>query len=76
MTNITLSIEDAVYKKMRRHSEIKWSEFVRKAIKKRLDELDALNKRADYETILTMLASENVLKKDWDNEADERWNNV
>jgi hypothetical protein len=26
--------------------------------------------------ILTMLASENVLKKDWDNKNDERWNNV
>ena len=76
MTNITLSIEDVVYKKMRKHSEIKWSEFVRKAIKKRLRELDILNKRPDQETILTMLASEDVLKKDWDNEADERWNNV
>ena len=76
MTNITLSIEDSVYKKMHEHSEIKWSEFVRKVIKKRLEELDSLNKRHDKESILTMLASEEVLKKDWDNEADERWNNV
>ena len=28
------------------------------------------------ESIMTMLASEDVLKKDWDNELDERWNNV
>ncbi|MBI5002240.1 hypothetical protein HZC31_02555 [Candidatus Woesearchaeota archaeon] len=27
------------------------------------------------ETILTMLASEDVLKKDWDKKADEKWNN-
>ena len=54
----------------------RYKEDVRKAIKKRLRELDILNKRPDQETILTMLASEDVLKKDWDNEADERWNNV
>lgn len=75
MTNITLSIDDEVYRKMRKHSEIKWSEFVRKVIKKRIDELEKLDKE-DSEGVLTMLASENVLKKDWDNELDERWNNV
>ncbi|MBI2145629.1 hypothetical protein HYU18_04910 [Candidatus Woesearchaeota archaeon] len=76
MTNITLSIEDLVYKKMRKHSEVKWSEFVRKAIMKRLEELEKLEKSQEYESVLTMLASEAVLKKDWDNKADERWNNV
>ncbi|HIG96109.1 TPA: hypothetical protein HA249_04465 [Candidatus Woesearchaeota archaeon] len=76
MTNITLSIEDPVYKHMREHSEIKWSEFVRKAIKQRLAELDIIEKHPHQESILTMLASEEVLKKDWDNEADEQWNDV
>lgn len=76
MTNITLSIEDSVYKKMKRYSEIKWSEFVRKMIKKRLAELDFLNKKPNHESLITMLASEEVLRKDWDNEADERWNDV
>ena len=76
MTNITLSIEQSVYKRMKKYSEIKWSEFVRKSIKKRLDELDQLEKHTNKESILTMLASEDVLRKDWDNEADERWNNV
>ena len=76
MTNITLSIEESVYKKMRKHSEIKWSEFVRKTIKRRLDELDKLDKHGDNESILTMLASEEVLKKEWDNKEDERWNDV
>ncbi|KHO54618.1 MAG: hypothetical protein QT10_C0014G0016 [archaeon GW2011_AR19] len=32
MTNITLSIEEDIYKRMKKHSEIKWSEFVRKII--------------------------------------------
>jgi predicted CopG family antitoxin len=76
MTNITLSINDDVYKKMRAYSEIKWSEFIRKMIKKRIDELETLGKRPDKESIFTMLASEDVLKKDWGNELDERWNNV
>lgn len=76
MTNITLSIEDTVYNRMKKYSEIKWSEFVRKAIKKQLDELEKLEKNPKRESILTMLASEAVLKKDWENVEDERWNNV
>tara|TARA_Y100000310_G_C20696383_1_gene826028 strand:- start:8 stop:238 length:231 start_codon:yes stop_codon:yes gene_type:complete len=76
MTNITLSIEEKIYKRMRKYSEIKWSEFVRKVISKRLDELESLEKGKDNESILTMLASEETLKKDWDNELDQRWNNV
>jgi len=76
MTNVTLSIEDSIYEEMKKHSEIKWSEFIRKAIKNRLEELKKLEKNKNKEGILTMLASEEVLKSDWDNDADERWNNV
>ncbi len=76
MTNVTLSIEESVYKKMKNHSEIKWSEFIRKSIKERLEELEKLEQSKSKESILTMLASEKVLEKDWKNEADERWNNV
>ncbi len=75
MTNITLSIEDSVYDRMKKHSDIKWSEYVRKIIKKRLDQLEKLEK-IPADSLFTMLASQEVLKKDWDNEADERWNNV
>lgn len=76
MTNITLSIEDKIYRRMKTFSEIKWSEFVRKCIQKRIIELEMLQRNKDSEGILTMLASEDALKKDWDNELDERWNNV
>ncbi len=76
MTNVTLSIEDSVYKRMKKHSEIKWSEFVRRTINKRLDELEKIERSPAHESILTMLASEKALKKDWDNEPDERWNDV
>ena len=74
MTNITLSIEESVYKKMRKHSEIKWSEYVRKSIKKRIDELERIEQ--DQEGIFTMLASQEVLKKEWDNKYDDRWDSV
>jgi len=76
MTNITLSIDDEVYNGMKKFSEIKWSEFVRKIIKQRIEELEKIGKKTINESILTMLASEEVLKKDWDNESDDRWNNV
>ena len=48
MTNVTLSIDDEVYKKMRRYSEVKWSEFVRKIIERRIKELEQLDKE-DWE---------------------------
>lgn len=76
MTNITLSIDDEVHRKMRKYSEVRWSDFVRKLIKKRIEELEMLDKSVDKESVLTMLASENVLKKDWKNKKDEVWNNV
>lgn len=61
MTNITLSIEDDVYKKMKKYSEIKWSDFVRKIIQKRIEELEKLNSEiyADQK-----LLSENWLSKE------------
>jgi hypothetical protein len=57
MTNITLSIDDNVYKKMKIFSEIKWSEFVRKCIQQRVNELDKL--KSD------VYADEGLLSKNW-----------
>ena len=74
MTNITLSIKDETYKQMKEFSEIKWSEFVRKAIEQRLSELRTI--QTQRESVFTMVASQDSLKKDWDNQYDERWNNV
>lgn len=76
MTNITLSIDNNVYKGMKKFSEIKWSEFVRKCIQQRLKELETLQNYPNKEGIITMLASEKVLAKEWDNKLDDRWNNV
>lgn len=76
MTNITLSIDEKVYNRMKMYSEIKWSEFVRLCIKKRIEELDKLANHPSSEGIMTMLASEDVLRKEWDNESDSRWDDV
>ena len=46
MTNITLAIPDDLHEKMKLHSEIRWSEVVRKSISKKVEMLDAMNKIA------------------------------
>ena len=77
MTNITLSIEDSVYKKMKDYSEIKWSEFVRKMIQQRVEALESLEKSKNREGILTMIASEKVLAKNWlSKEDEEAWKDL
>jgi len=73
MTNITLSIDDKIYNKMKEFSEIRWSEFVRKIISKRINELESIKEDDGF---LTILASEKALKGAWDNDLDERWNKI
>ena len=76
MTNVTLSIDDAVYNKMKLHSEIKWSEFIRKCIQQRVAEMEKIKNIMENESVMNMFASQEILKKDWENKMDERWNNV
>ncbi|HKZ41665.1 MAG TPA: hypothetical protein VJ044_11920 [Candidatus Hodarchaeales archaeon] len=44
MTNITLAIPDVLHEKMRQHSEIRWSEVVRKVITEKVEMLEAFDK--------------------------------
>jgi hypothetical protein len=46
MTNITLAIPSELHKRMKLHSEIRWSEVVRKSISRKIEMLDAMNKIA------------------------------
>ncbi len=74
MTNITLSIDDEVYKKMKKHSEIRWSEFVRKEIKSRVEQLEKLSKNSKKDLIL---ADEALLAEDWLSKEDiEAWGDL
>ena len=69
MTNITLSIDDKVYKKMKKYSEIKWSEFVRKIIEKRVGELEHLDEN-DWGNA-RFLGDEKLLSESWASKEDE-----
>jgi len=69
MTNITLSIDDKIYNKMKEYSEIKWSEFVRKCVSKRIEELESINS--------SIFADENLLAENWMSVEDSiAWKNL
>jgi len=44
MANMTLSLSDEIYKKIKKHNEIKWSEVARRAIEEKLKQIE----EADY----------------------------
>ena len=44
MPNITLAIPNDLHTKMREHSEIRWSEVVRKSISQKIEDLDVMDK--------------------------------
>ncbi len=43
MGNITLMVPDDLQKKMKKHGEIRWSEVIRKAIQKKIEDLELLD---------------------------------
>ncbi|MFH1276268.1 MAG: hypothetical protein ABIH82_04085 [Candidatus Woesearchaeota archaeon] len=46
MTNLTLAIPEDLHEKMKKHSEIRWSEVVRKSITKKVEILEMMDKIA------------------------------
>lgn len=44
MTNMTLAIPEDLYKIMKKHKQIKWSEVAREAIKKEAAKLELMDK--------------------------------
>ncbi len=43
MTNVTLAIPEDLHTKMKEHSEIRWSEVVRKTIAEKVEMLEAMD---------------------------------
>jgi len=43
MANMTLSIPEELHKKIRKHSEIRWSEIARKAIAEYIEKLELMD---------------------------------
>ena len=62
MGNITLSIPEDLHEKMKRHEEIKWSEVARKAIQKKIEDLEMLE-RLTKKNKLTEEDAEKISKK-------------
>jgi hypothetical protein len=58
MTNITLSIPDDLHKKMKRHSEIRWSEVVRKALADKVSDLEYMEDVSSKSTLTLREADE------------------
>ena len=44
MGNITLMVPEELQKRMKKHKEIRWSEVIRKAIEKKITDLELLDK--------------------------------
>ncbi len=44
MVNITLSVSEELHKKMKSHTELKWSDIARAAFEKKLVELELVDK--------------------------------
>jgi len=44
MPNMTLAIPEELHKKMKRHSEMKWSEVARQAFERKINEIELMNK--------------------------------
>jgi len=43
MANITLTIPNILHEKIRRHSEIRWSEVIRQLLQKKIEQLELMN---------------------------------
>ena len=44
MPNVTLSIPEGLHERMKKHSEIRWSEVVRKSITEKIDDLEIMDR--------------------------------
>ncbi|MFA4953100.1 MAG: hypothetical protein WC584_02670 [Candidatus Pacearchaeota archaeon] len=62
MANITLAIPEELRKKMKRFSEMRWSEIARQAIEQRINDLEVMEKIAS-KSKLTKKDAEEISKK-------------
>ena len=62
MPNVTLSIPIELHKKMKKHSDVRWSEIVRRSIAERVETLELMDKIAS-KSKLTMEDIEEINEK-------------
>jgi len=65
MPNITLSLPEDIYRKMKSYSEIRWSEVIRKAIAEYLEKLEEIETEVSSKELLEELGEDfrNSLKE-------------
>jgi predicted CopG family antitoxin len=51
MGNITLALPNELQTKMKKHSEIRWSEVIRRTIQKKIEDLELLDKLTSKSTL-------------------------
>ena len=62
MPNITLAVSEELHNRMKKLSEVRWSEVARKAIEQRINDLEVMNKIAS-KSKLTKKDVEEISKK-------------
>ncbi|PIO08092.1 hypothetical protein COU59_02240 [Candidatus Pacearchaeota archaeon CG10_big_fil_rev_8_21_14_0_10_34_12] len=62
MTNMTLSIPEELHKKMKKFSEVRWSEVARKALEQRINDMEVMEKIAS-KSKFTKKDAEEISKK-------------
>ncbi len=62
MPNITLAVPEELHEKMKKHSEIRWSEVARKAISQKMEDLEVMDRIA-AKSRLTQKDVDEIAKK-------------
>ncbi|MBI3413455.1 MAG: hypothetical protein HY051_05250 [Candidatus Aenigmarchaeota archaeon] len=62
MPNITLAVPEELHEKMKKHSEIRWSEVARKAISQKMEDLETMDRIA-AKSRLTQKDADEITKK-------------
>ena len=62
MPNITLAVPEDLHEKMKKHSEIRWSEVARKAISQKVEDLETMD-RITAKSKLTQKNADEIAKK-------------
>lgn len=47
MTNITLAMPDEIYKLMKKHKDVKWTEIMRTAVMIKLNQLESVRQKTE-----------------------------
>jgi len=61
MVNVTVSVPESLYKKMKKYSEVKWSEVVRKALAEYIGRLEVIERGVMSSDDLSKMLKESKL---------------